>query len=206
MHCWNCSTEAGSRPTLGHCDARVVSSPVVIRPRRPEDIPALIDALFEQQPSSRYPFRNPLPIPAEQFVHADDAVAAWTAELHGEPIGHVCWVGPRSGFPGAEEMSRACAEAHGCSLEQLAWVSTLFVGLGGRGLGAGRLLLDAVVADIRNAGSAPCLEVVTTHATALAMYQDAGWREVMRLRPQWLKDATGDQGPEALVMVLDSAS
>ena len=35
---------------------------VVLRPRRAADIPALVDVLREQQSTSRYPFRDPLPI------------------------------------------------------------------------------------------------------------------------------------------------
>ncbi len=52
------------------------TSRVVVRPRRPEDVVRLKDVLAEQQPASRYPFRDPLPFPVERFLHAEDAVAA----------------------------------------------------------------------------------------------------------------------------------
>lgn len=55
----------------------------VVRPRRAEDLPALEEELLAQQPSSRYPFRDPLPIPVSRFLHADDASGAWTAEATG---------------------------------------------------------------------------------------------------------------------------
>lgn len=176
-----------------------------VRSRRREDIPALVDVLMEQQPDTRYPFRNPLPMPVEQFLHADDAVAAWTAEVGGRPAGHVCRVGPLAGFPTAAEMNRACASAHGCTVEQLAWVSKLFVGRGARGMGLGRILLETVLDDIREAGLYPCLEVLPTHEAALSLYESTGWREVMRVRPEWLTRATGDAGPDVLVMVLPRA-
>ena len=98
-----------SRPQLGQ---------VTVRPRRPADVPGLVDVLREQQPTSRYPFRDPLPIPVERFFHTDDAVGAWTAELDGRPVGHVCHTGPPDGFPDAAEMNRTCALAHGCDVER----------------------------------------------------------------------------------------
>ncbi len=175
---------------------------VTIRRRRVEDIPVLVDVLMAQQPTSRYPFRNPPPFPVEQFLHRDDADAAWTAELDGQPVGHVCHRSVLGSFPGSEEMDRACARAHGCDVGQLAWVSTLFVGLEGRGLGIGRRLLDAVVEDIRGVGRHPCLEVLAVHPAASALYRSTGWRRVMALRPEWLREAAGDGGPDVEVMVL----
>ena len=173
-----------------------------VRPRRPTDLPALVDVLLAQQPTSRYPFRNPLPIPVERFFHIDDAVGAWTAELDGRPVGHVCHTGPPDGFPAAAEMNRACALAHGCDVEELAWISTLFVGLEARGLGVGRRLLGAAVDDIRRAGLHPCLEVLPVHPAAVSLYTSTGWREVMRVRPEWLTSVMGDEGPDVTVMVL----
>lgn len=178
--------------------------PVVVRPRHPRDIPALVEVLLAQQSSSRYPFRDPLPMPVEQFLHADDAVAAWTAELDGRPVGQVCRLGPVQGFDDADEMNRACAEAHGCAVDELSWVSTLFVGLDARGTGVGKLLLQAVVDDIRAAGLHPCLEVLAVHPAAAALYESTGWREVMRLRPAWLLEAAGEDGPDVRVMALIS--
>jgi GNAT superfamily N-acetyltransferase len=178
--------------------------PVVVRPRRADDIPVLAEVLFAQQSSSRYPFRDPLPFPVDRFLHADDAVAAWTAELDGRIVGHVCRVRPPADFADADAMNAACAEAHGRPVEDLAWVSTLFVGLGARGAGVGRRLLAAVVDDIEAAGQAPCLEVLMTHGGAYALYQATGWKDVIRLRPQWLIDAAGpdDEAPEVVVMIL----
>ncbi len=161
-----------------------------------------MEVLAAQQPGSRYPYRDPLPFPVERFLHADDAVAAWTAELDGRPAGHVCRVASPRGFPDAEAMNEACASAHGCGVAELGWVATLFVGLDARGRGVGRALLDTVVADIRGAGLRPCLEVLPVHPAALSLYESAGWREVLRIRPAWLRAAAGDEGPDVRVMVL----
>jgi GNAT superfamily N-acetyltransferase len=172
-----------------------------VRPRRRADIPALVEVLWAQQATSRYPFRDPLPVPVEDFLHAEDAVAAWTAELDGHPVGHVCRTGPATGSPLADEMNHACRRAHGCHVHELAWVSTLFVGLRARGLGIGRRLLGAAVDDIRTAGLHPCLELLPVDPAALSLYRSAGWREVLRLRPDWLRQAAGEHGPDVQVMV-----
>ncbi|GAA1506891.1 GNAT family N-acetyltransferase [Nocardioides humi] len=177
---------------------------VWVRRRRTADLPVLAEVLLAQQSSSRYPFRDPLPVPVEQFLHADDALSAWTAELAGRPVGHVCRTGPAGGFPGAAALNAACTAAHGCEVGDLGWVSTLFVGVEARGRGLGRLLLDVVVADIRAAGRHPCLEVLPVHPAALTLYRREGWSEVLRLRPDWLRDAVGDAGPDVVVMVLPS--
>ena len=154
-----------------------------------------------QQSLTRYPFRDPLPVPPEQFLHADDALAAWTAELDGRPVGHVCRVWSPRG-PEAEAMNRACARAHGCAVEELGWVSTLFVDPATRGLGIGRALVGTVVADMREAGLRPCLEVLPVHSAALALYRADGWQEVLRLRPEWLRTVDGEVPPDVRVLVL----
>ncbi len=182
---------------------RPPSPTALVRRRRPEDIAVLRDVLLAQQATSRYPFRDPLPFPVEEFLHAEDAAAAWTAELGGRPVGHVCRTGPRAGFADADAMSRACARAHGCGLDRLAWVSTLFVGLEGRRLGIGRRLLATVVDDMRAAGLRPCLEVLPVHPGALSLYTGTGWREVLRLRPAWLRQSAGDEVPDVRVLTLD---
>jgi GNAT superfamily N-acetyltransferase len=175
---------------------------LIIRPRRPDDLPLLAQVLLAQQPLTRYPFRNPLPIPVERFLHAHDARAAWTAEIAGRPVGHVCRVGPPHGYPEAAAMNHACARDHGCAVDDLGWVATLFVDPTARGLGVGRALLRAAVAGIREAGLRPCLEVLPVHAAALAMYESSGWREVLPVRPEWLRAAAGDEVPDIRVMVL----
>jgi GNAT superfamily N-acetyltransferase len=180
----------------------VLTEPAVrIRSRRPDDVPALVDVLMAQQSATRYPFRDPLPVPPEHFLHAHDALAAWTAEVGGRPVGHVCRVRSPRG-PQADEMNQACAEAHGCAVEELGWVSTLFVDPVARGLGIGRALVHTVVADMRVAGLRPCLEVLPVHSAALALYESGGWREVLRLRPDWLRTTTGEVPPDVRVLVL----
>ena len=171
---------------------------VEIRTRATADLPALADLLWDQQPESSYPLRNPLPVPTTTFLHADDADAAWTATIDGQPAGHVCRT---TGHPDPV-VEQTSAEAHGCAVDELGWVSTLYVGRTARGLGIGRRLLDTVVADLRAAGRFPCLEVYPARPEAVTLYASGGWREVMRTRPEWLRAARGDEHPVVRVLVL----
>ncbi|MGN0064233.1 MAG: GNAT family N-acetyltransferase [Nocardioides sp.] len=177
-------------------------SDLVMRRRVPSDLDPLAEVLFAQQPRSRYPFRDPLPIPVRDFLHADDAGGAWTAALDGHPVGHGSWTAPSGGSADADAVNAACAEAYGCEVAQLAWVGALFVGEQARGLGAGRHLLDAAVTDIRAHGLHPCLEVLAVHPAAHTLYVASGWHEVMTFRPAWLRAAAGDEAPDVRVMVL----
>jgi GNAT superfamily N-acetyltransferase len=176
--------------------------PVRIRRRRPADLPVLAAALLAQQSGTRYPFRDPLPVPVEDFLHARDAVGAWTAELRGRAVGHGCRTGPAEGHPQADLLNEVCAQAHGCEVRELTWVSAFFVAAEARGLGIGRRLLDVVVGDALGNGLRACLEVLPTHPAAVSLYRAAGWRVVHQFRPDWLQDAAGDQGPDVQVMVL----
>ncbi|WP_205473619.1 GNAT family N-acetyltransferase [Nocardioides sp. SYSU D00038] len=176
---------------------------VRIRPRRPEDVPVLATALLAQQSTTRYPFRDPLPVPVEDFLHARDAAGAWTAELAGRPVGHVCRTGPAEGFPAASLLNEACARAHGCDPSRLTYVSAFFVATAARGAGIGRRLLQTVVDDMRAHRLRPCLEVLPTHPGAMTLYVSTGWRTVHRFRPEWLREVAGDEGPDVHVMVLD---
>jgi GNAT superfamily N-acetyltransferase len=165
-------------------------------------VPVLAAALLAQQPETRYPFRDPLPVPVEDFLHARDAVRAWTAELVGHPVGHVCRMGRPRGFPAAHLLNEVCARAHGSDPSDLAWVSTLFVSTEARERGVGRRLMETVIDDIRAHDLRPCLEVLPNHPGAMTLYLTMGWRTVHRLRPDWLRDTAGEQGPEIHVMVL----
>ena len=174
-----------------------------IRARRPDDINVLAAALLRQQGESGYPVRNPLPMPVEDFLHADDAVAAWTAELDGRPAGHVCRTGPARSFTDADVLNAVCARAYGCAVADLTWINAFFVDTDARGLGLGRQLLHTVVDDALQHGLRPCLEVHPAHPAALSLYVSSGWTVVHRLRPDWLRAAVGDQGPSVHVMTYD---
>lgn len=161
-----------------------------MRERRAGDLPGLVALLGEQQPTSMYPFRWPLPFPAEEFLVRATEERAWVAEVDGELAGHVAVTVP------AGEMADAFARA--CPGRALAEVSVLFNGTAFRGTGVGGRLLDTAVAAIRASGRTPALDVLPAHSTAEAVYRRRGWVEVGRARPEWLPAGQ----PDVLLMVL----
>ncbi|KQT94851.1 hypothetical protein ASG49_02610 [Marmoricola sp. Leaf446] len=157
-------------------------------------MPGLAHLLAEQQPTSHYPLRWPLPFPVEDFLVRPGEHAAWVAERDGAVLGHVAVTAP-----GDELAARFAATLPGVRPDELAAVSVLFVALASRGLGLGGRLLDTAVAHVRAAGRVPVLDVVPTHAGAVALYRRRGWREVGSFRPPWL---AADR-PALLLMALD---
>lgn len=165
-------------------------SDVLVRPRRPGDLRRLVELLAEQQPTSRYPLRWPLPFPAEDFVVRAGEEAAWVAEVDGDLAGHVAVTQVEQGL--------AAAFRRACPGQELASVSALFTGLAARGRGVGGRLLDTAVAAVRGSRRVPVLDVVPTNSTAVAVYRHRGWVEVGTARPAWL---LADE-PDVVLMVL----
>lgn len=174
----------------------------VVRPRLAEDLPALAEALIEQQPLTRYPLRNPLPFPISDFLHFGDAIDAWTATVGGNPVGHIATTATRTGANGDDELERACAAAHGCDVADLVWLTAFFVGSTARRTGLGRTLLRTAVDRAQDSGRHLCLEVLPTFPAALKLYESTGWTEVLRTVPDWLAGAPDTDGFEVVVMVL----
>jgi GNAT superfamily N-acetyltransferase len=173
-----------------------------VRARGPRDLPRLVEILAEQQPSSRYPFRWPLPFPAEQFIARDHELAAFVAEVNGEPAGHVCvqsveGSAATNGIDG-DQLALAWSGGHGRPPDELAAVLSLFTSLAARGSGAGGALLDAAVGWVREHGLAPYLDVVQRHSPALRIYEARGWQRVGEVRPPWLPN----DEPPVIAMIL----
>lgn len=165
-------------------------STVRIRPRRPGDLPRLVELLGEQQPTSLYPLRWPLPFPPEEFIVRSSEEAAWVAEVDGDVAGHVAVTRV------TDELDPLFRRA--CPDRDLASVSALFTGLAVRGLGVGGRLLDTAVAAVRDSGRLPVLDVLPAHSTAVEVYRHLGWVEVGTARPAWLPD----HQPDVVLMVL----
>ena len=87
-------------------------SQVTVRPRRSDDVPRLAAILAEQQPHSLYPFRWPLPFPAEQFIARHHEFTAFVAEQDGDLVGHVCiqWVEVAAPTDGMQIGRASCRE------------------------------------------------------------------------------------------------
>jgi GNAT superfamily N-acetyltransferase len=167
-------------------------STLVIRERRDDDVPALAVVLAEQQPTSRYPIRWPLPIPVEEFLVRPTEERAWVAELDGRVVGHVT-VG------GIEGVLRDLFVA-ALGTEGLAEVAVLFVSMDVLGTGVGGRLLDTAVDWIVASGRRPVLDVVPAHERAIAVHRHRGWRVLSETRPAWLAE---DHPPLVLMALSD---
>ncbi len=162
------------------------------RCRRDADLPVLAELLAEQQPTSGYPMRWPLPFAVEDFLVRADEQVAWVAELDGAVVGHVS-VCPA---PAAGEAGDTFRSATGCA--EPAVVSVLFTAARVRGTGVGGRLLDTATAWARAQGRVPVLDVVPLHGTALAVYRHRGWEEIGSSRFGWLPDGA----PDVLLLAL----
>ena len=165
-----------------------------VRPRRPVDVPLVGELIMRQQPQTRYPFRNPLPFPIEQFVVRDGELAAWVAETAPHPtsdarrlVGHVSVLDVTN-----HEIGPSWADAVGCPVEGLAAVSVLVVDLALGRRGIATRLMDACEAYISDLGRTPVLEVVAdAHSRAVNLYLHRGWRVIGEVRPRWLPPGEG---------------
>ena len=157
---------------------------VLTRPRCERDIPVLVDLLFNQQAETNYPFNWPPAHGPERFLRRPGEREAWVAEVHGEVVGHVAIQAVDDG-----ELGRLWATAHGVEIARLRCISVLYVDrrLPRRGIGSALLAraTDRAFAD----GGAPVLDVVADHRDAVNLYLSRGWREVGRVRPDWLPDS-----------------
>jgi len=170
--------------SVSHIDVGL-SAATRVRPRVPEDVPALVEVLTEQQPGSGYPLRWPLPFPVERFIVRPYEEIAWVAERDGNLLGHVM-----AGQVDDDETAAIITAKTGET--ELAIVSVLFVTQNARGHGMGKLLLHTAVTWAREHGRMPVLDVVPKHRGALEFYRHLGWSEVGRIRPEWLPDDVDD--------------
>ncbi|NHN56975.1 GNAT family N-acetyltransferase [Calidifontibacter sp. DB0510] len=157
-------------------------------------MPVLEALLAGQQPTSRYPFRWPLPFPAVEFLRRDTEERAWVAEVDGDVAGHVAVTTVVD-----DDFSRTWSSAVGRPVDELGCVSVLFAGIDYQGMGIGRALLDTAEDYLLAQGRTPVLDVVQSHSAAAAVYAHRGWRLVGTGRPDWLPD----DEPDVHLMVLD---
>lgn len=151
---------------------------IAVRPRTSEDLPALAAVLERVHEKEGYPVTMPPSV--VDWLSASRTRASFVAVVDGQVIGQAS----RAVAAGdrAEELWK---EATGLSAERLAVVKRLFVDPGTQGRGAGRRLLEAVVADAHRLGMVPVLDVDAGNGRAQAIYERAGFRPVGDLELTW---------------------
>ena len=146
---------------------------MVVRPRTDDDLDALERVAEAVQQLDGYP--PYLPTGLRRFV-ADDAVAAWVAEVDGQVAGHVA-LHRRSSRP----VMAVATEATGRPAEELGVVARLLVHPDVRRRGAGRGLLSTAAGAGTERGWWPVLDVGVRFAGAIALYERCGWTRAGRV-------------------------
>lgn len=141
-----------------------------LRRRRAQDVPACARLLRVVH------YESPFPQKAHDAPRAwlcgDDVLDAWVVERQDEILGHVA-----ISHVGRDSTSAyRWREMTGREKTELAAVSRLFVRQKSRGAGLGKALLDSAVAEIRARGLVPVVEVAESHADAVRLFEQGGWR------------------------------
>lgn len=142
-----------------------------IRPRRAEDLPALVASLDAVCAVDRYPPHVPGDL--EAIIAPPYELSAFVAEIDGRPVGHVA-LHPYT----ARAVMAAASDATAIPVASLAAVARLFVDLGARGAGVGSRLLEAVTVEAAQLGRTAILDVWSELDAAIALYESAGWRRI----------------------------
>ncbi len=147
---------------------------VAVRPRTPDDLPALLALLQRTHESDGYPVRASRVSAA--WLAPDDELAAWVALDGDRPVGHGAL------HPAGGASLPLWREATGREADGLAVVSRLYTDRSAPG--AGTALLEAAVAEARARGRAPVLEVLSS-SPARGFYARRGWRRVGEVPQRW---------------------
>jgi GNAT superfamily N-acetyltransferase len=141
-----------------------------LRRRREKDIAACARLLRVVHYESNYP-EQPVDAPRAWLSH-DEVLDAWVVERQDEVLGHVAM--SHVGRDGTS--AYRWREMTGREPIELAAVSRLFVRPKARRTGLGKALLDVAAAEIRARGLVPVVRVVDSHADAVRLIEQSGWR------------------------------
>jgi GNAT superfamily N-acetyltransferase len=141
---------------------------VELRPRKDDDLDECERLARAVHAADGYPPRcaNDL----RGFISTPDALEAWVVESATGIVGHVAL--QPTGSPAVTAL--AC-DATARSPDQLCVVARLFVSPSHRGKGLGSSLLAAAAEAGRARGLWPILDVAAHFATAIRLYENAGW-------------------------------
>lgn len=140
----------------------------IIRPRRDDDIPALARVLVEIHQRDGYPVEGVAD--PEAWLQLTKPIGAWTAELDGQPVGHIACTEPGLG----DDAARMLHEQQGTPFDQIAVLGRLFVAPAVRGHRLGSRLARAAVKAAHANNRRAVLDVMAKDETAIAMYEQFG--------------------------------
>jgi GNAT superfamily N-acetyltransferase len=144
---------------------------LVIRVRHDSDVEPLCDLVRSIHETDGYPVV--IQDDTRSFILTENGLAAWVCEIDGRVAGHVALHAVWS-----DEVAFIASAALELPRTRLGAVSRLFVDRTARRRGIARTLLDEATREARARGLYPVLDVVTTYAPAVALYERAGWKRL----------------------------
>ncbi|WP_436739573.1 GNAT family N-acetyltransferase [Streptomyces sp. BBFR102] len=155
-----------------------------VRQRAGSEVDACVEALAEVHERDGYPQKWPEDPGA--WLTPPSLLAAWVAERDGAVVGHVALTEGGAQDRAPEHWSPRSGAPAGTA----AVVSRLFVSPAARGHGVGALLMERVADEARRRGLHPVLDVLTSDASAIALYESLGWTRLATVDQRWGPDQT----------------
>lgn len=149
-------------------------APFPLRPRTPDDRPAVADLLWATHRSDGYPIAPPPDMAA--WGEAEAVLAAWVAidpAADGHVVGHAVLTEPADDVATAQWVAASDRPARA-----LAVVRRLVVHRSAQGTGTGAALLAAAVDHAHDLGRRPVLDMSDNLAAAGRLYERAGFERV----------------------------
>ena len=155
-----------------------------VRPRADSDLGDCVRVLAEVHERDGYPVN--WPDAPDAWLTPPSLIASWVAELDGRVVGHV--VVSQSG---AGDVAPGLWSARaGVGVDATAVVNRLFVDPAARGHGIGAALMARAVAEARDRGLHPVLDVVASDTAAAALYERLGWQLLATVEQRWSPEQT----------------
>ncbi|MCX4632505.1 GNAT family N-acetyltransferase [Streptomyces sp. NBC_01443] len=150
-----------------------------VRYRTDRDLGDCVRVLAEVHERDGYPVN--WPDAPHAWLTPPALIVSWVAELNGRIAGHVGLSRSDAGDVAPGLWSARAGVGH----DATAVVSRLFVAPSARGRGIGALLMAQAVAEARDRGVHPVLDVVGSDAAAAALYERLGWELLATVEQQW---------------------
>lgn len=142
----------------------------LVRRRQPKDLGPCARLLEVVYYEAHYPVVRP--DRPRDWLEGEDLQAAWVAERGGEILGHIA-ISTVGGDPVSALRWRETTERDPAGM---LGISRFFVRPRSRGQGIGTALFDTAVAEIRDRGRDPVIEVVSEIPDGLPFLQGRHWR------------------------------
>jgi ribosomal-protein-alanine N-acetyltransferase len=146
-----------------------------VRPRKEEDLAALVAILEETHVTDGYPMWEEHA--SRDWLFDPGFETAWVAVAGDTVVGHIA---VKRGFDSA-----AIERGLGRPAADILGITRLFVGSAARGLGAASALMDVVDAYAASLSLGLALDVVDGSTSAIALYERRGWTRVLTESATW---------------------